>query len=270
MTERALGVERAFQDLAKASPAVQGLLRPVLMKALQDPALMRQLGRTALSQHLAVVGRLLTSVPSDGVGPPVPPLKTFLHLTIGEEVEDAEEAYDYVRSLDAPIRGRVEGALTRVIHNHSLRAGEGTISLLALARLLSIAFSNMPLVAHILDGGAVEPFLPQTTSRPPQAPSAPGPQARGTSRSAKTSDHLAELVGTVVEVISIVSDSHEGRNGGHIFSTIGRVVEVATDHVMLETLRGHEVSSTRSQRVLLGMASIVVLRTLSVDEPDPR
>ena len=171
MTTRALGVEQAFQDLEKAAPALQTLLRPVMMKALRDPALMRQLATGALSQHLAVVGRLLTTLPSEGVGPSIPPLETFLHFTIGEDVEDAEAAYDYVRSLDAPVRSRVEGALTRVLRTHAMRAGEGTISLLALARLLALAFSNMPFVAHILDGGIAEPFLPQSTSKPPRASS---------------------------------------------------------------------------------------------------
>ena len=60
----ALGVERAFQDLETAPPLLQGLLRPVLVRALRDPAIMRQLGSsTALSQHLTVLGRVLTSEP---------------------------------------------------------------------------------------------------------------------------------------------------------------------------------------------------------------
>jgi len=267
MTERATAVEEAFADLERAPPAIQGLLRPVLMKALQDPGLMRQLGRSALSEHLAVVGRLLITVPSDGVGPPVPPLKTFLHLTIGEDVEDAEEAYDYARSLDAPLRSRVEGGLTRVLHNHSVRAGQGTISLLAIARLLAIGFSNMPLVAHILDGGTIEPFLPQSTSKPPRSGTVgQRNEPRVPHRSPTVSTHLGEFVGTFVEVISLVNESHEGRPAGHVFATIGRVIEVASGHVILETLRGHDATTVRTQRVLLGMASVIAMRTLSTDD----
>ncbi|HEY2405661.1 MAG TPA: hypothetical protein VGI10_06650 [Polyangiaceae bacterium] len=260
MIERAFAVEQAFRDLEQESAPIQALLRPVLMRALQEPSLMRQLASTALSQHLFVVGRLLTSLPTEGIGPPIPPLKTFEHLTIGEDVEDAEEAYDYLRSLDAPIRARVEGSLTRVLHSHAMRSGEGTINLLAVARLLAIAFSNMPTVAHVLDGGTLEPFLPQRASKPPRI------EATQRKSPANASPQLASFLGAFVEIISIVNESNDERRAGHMFVTIGRVAEISPAHVLLETLRGHDSSSTRTQKVLLGMASVVVLRMLSADD----
>ena len=63
-----------------------------------------------------------------------------------------------------------------------------------------------------------------------------------------------------------MNESHEGRPAGHVFATIGRVIEVASGHVILETLRGHDATTVRTQRVLLGMASVIAMRTLSTDD----
>lgn len=79
---------------------LQGLLRPVLVRALQDPTLMRQLGSTALSQHLMLLGHVLTSDPERA------PSKAFVHLAAGHDVEDVEEVYRFARDLDAALQGQ--------------------------------------------------------------------------------------------------------------------------------------------------------------------
>jgi hypothetical protein len=231
---------------------------------------MRHLGSAALSQHLAVLGQVLINLPSEGVGPPLPPLKTFIHLAIGEDVDDVEEAYRFAHSLDAPLRARVEGGLSRALQNTASRAGEGTISLLALARLLALAFSNLPFVAHVLDGGEIESFLPHANAKlPSKMPADKGvkstrPKARPDQQTA-SSPQLAGFVGKFVEAIAVVSEPESAEHGGHVFVTIGRVVEISPHHVVLETLRGHRAGVHGGERLLLGMAHIVAMRTLTRD-----
>jgi len=254
---QAQGVEQAFHDLEDAPPVLQGLLRPVLIRALQDPVLMRLLGSAALSQHLALLGQLLTHPASDRVDAPLAPVKTFVHLA-GEDLEDVEDAYVFAGSLDASLRTRVEGGLSRVLQNAATRSGQGTLSLLALARLFALAFSNLPFVTHVLEGGAVEPFLPRgPTKKPPEQAQVEGQGS---------TPELASFVGQIVELVATVNEDEPSR-AGHVFVTIGRVLEVAAGHVVLQTVRegdehGAEVPGSK---LLIGMAHVVTMRTLSQD-----
>ena len=223
----ALGVERAFQDLEAAPPLLQGLLRPVLVRALQDPAIMRQLGSTAaLSQHLTVLGRVLTSEP----------------LAVGQELEDVEAAYRFSQGLEPTLRARVEAGLSRVLERAHAPADHGPLNLLALARLLALAFSNLPFVEHLLAGGAAERFLPEA------------------------SPELAGFVGELVEVVTVVTVSEqEGNEAGNVVVTIGRALEVSERHVLVETLRDGD--ERPGSRLLLATAQIVSMRTLSEGSP---
>lgn len=234
---QALGVEQAFQDLEHASPVLQGLLRPVLVRALQDPALMRQLGSAALSQHLSMLGEILTSMPAQNVGSQPPPRKTYVHLAGGEAVEDVEDAYRFAESLEAPLRTRVEAGLSQAFQLAATGQGQGGVSLLALARLLALAFSNRPFVEHVLLGGPIEPFLP-------------------TEGGASVS-----FVGELVEVVALVGEQDSGE-ARHVFVSVGRVLELSPTHVLLETLREDERPGSR---LLLALAHIVSMRTLSTD-----
>jgi hypothetical protein len=260
------GVEQAFADLAKAPNVLQSLIRPVLVRALQDPALMRHLGGGALPQHLNVLGQVLLGIPTEGIGAPLPNVKTFLQFAIGEDVDDAEAAYDFVRTLDAPLRGRVEGGLTRALQSVSSRAGQGTISLLALARLLALAFANLPFVAHVLDGGPIEPFLPRTRDKgASERRTKPQPSVKETPKEDVVAPRLASFLGAFVEVVSVVQESDSPPRSGHVFLTIGRVVGISPTHVQLETLRGQGASAIGGHMVVLGMAHVVIMRMLTTD-----
>lgn len=219
----ALGVERAFQDLEAAPPLLQGLLRPVLLRALHDPAIMRQLGSSAaLSQHLTVLGRVLTSEP----------------LAVGHDLEDVEDAHRFSQGLEPPLRARVEAGLAQVLQRAHARAEHGTLNLLALARLLALAFSNLPFVEHLLAGGAPEPFLPEA------------------------SPALAGFVDELVEVVSVVTVSDpEGNEAGNVAVTVGRVLEVSESCVLVETLRDGD--ERPGSRLRLATAHIVSMRPLS-------
>ena len=273
-TTQALGVEQAFHDLEDASPVLQGLLRPVLVRALQDPVLMRLLGSAALSQHLAVLGQVLTHPASDRDAP-LPPPKTFVHLALGEDIEDVEAAYVFARSLDAPLRGRVESGLSRVLQNAATRAEEEPLSLLALARLFTLAFSNLPFVTHVLEGGAIEAFLPLGTVTNPrkQAPLTEGRMLEGRTKGTDPSGtpELASFVGQIVELVATVNED-DATQPGHVFVTIGRVLEVAAGHVVLQTSREGDQPAAEAQgsKLLIGMAHIVTMRTLSQDSSADR
>lgn len=254
MTNDPSAVEQAFADLRAVPQVQQELLRPVLIQAMQDPILVRQLASSALSEHLAVLGHLLTRLPGDGVGAPIPPLRTFVHLAVGEDVEDVEEAYDYVRTLDGDVRALVEGGLSRLLQHRSTHQNSGTVSLLALARLLAIAFSNVRFVAHVLDGREIEPFLPDDAAdSKSRAATPPRPAA---------ASGLGEFVGKMVEAISVVAGP-KATAGGHLFVSIGRVVEISATHVVLETLRGTASGATHGRTVLLGMEHVVTIRPLT-------
>jgi hypothetical protein len=266
---QAVGVDQAFHDLDDAPPALQGLLRPVLIRALQDPKLMRALGTAALSRHLAVLGQVLARPTSDPADSALPPLKTFVHLGVGDDIEDVEDAYVFARSLDAPLRAHVEGGLSRVLQNAATRSGQGTISLCALARLLALAFQNLPFVAHVLDGGVIEPFLPVDVA------DTPGKQAstlQGLDAAARAtrvaSPQLASFVGQVVELVA----TQDATPSGNVFVAIGRVLEVAADHVVIQTFREDDAlgAEGHGSKLLIGMAHIVTMRTLSQDSSSDR
>lgn len=248
---QATGVEQAFHDLEDAPPILQGLLRPVLVRALQDPVLMRLLGSAALSQHLALLGQVLTRAASDRDDSPLPPLETFVQLAIAEDIEDVEDAYVFAHSLEAPLRARVEGGLSRVLQHAATQSAHGSVSLLALARLFALAFSSLPFVTHIREGGAIEPFLPPDLATRPRESDAP---------------ELASFVGQIVELVATVNED-ETSHAGHVFVTIGRVLEVATGHVVLQTLREGDEHAGEAQgsKLLIGMAHIVTMRILSQD-----
>lgn len=269
MTADVSAVEQAFADLEKAPKNLQALLRPVLVRALQDPALMRQLASSALSQHLSVLGNVLTSLPGEGFGPPVPRLKTFLQFTIGEDVEDAEEAFDFVRTLDAPLRAKVEGGITRALRTRSSRTNQGTISLLALARLLALAFVNTPFVTHVLNGGEIEPFLPVASDRlavdrkEPVEPQRPARPRSARSANTRARSQLDSFLGRFVEIV--LSAKEHSPDGGQLFVTIGRVVEITPTYVILEALRGQSPRASVGNKFLLSMAHIVAMNVISHD-----
>ncbi|HEU5073100.1 MAG TPA: hypothetical protein VFU02_02990 [Polyangiaceae bacterium] len=262
------GVEQAFLGLENAPLVLQSLLRPVLVRALQDPSLMRQLG-SALPQHLALLGEVLVNAPAERTTLPAP--RTFLHLAAGD-VEDVEEAYRFAESLEAPLRTHVEAGLSQVFQLTAASSGHGTVNLLALARLLALAFTNPAFVEYVQGGGALEPFLPSLDEKRPAAKlpakskpkraskSTPKPSgSRGRSRrDQKVSPELAKFVGELVEVVAVVSQQ-EGGDAGHVFITMGRVLEMLPGHVVLETLREDERPGSR---LLLGMTRIVAMRTL--------
>lgn len=267
--KQAHGVEQAFQSLESAAPVLQGLLRPVLVRALQDSTLMRQLGSTALSQHLMLLGQILTSDPQRTSS------KAFVHFAAGHDVEDIEEAYRFTKNLDAALQGRVESGLSRALQIVANESGQDTPSLLALARLLALAFSNLPFVDHVLGGGAIEPFLPPSESKQP-APRRPakgktnpstksnaestGPETQ-TQPEQAVSPELAKFVGELVEVVAVLG-AHEGSESGHVFVALGRVLEVSPNHVLIETQRDDERPGSR---LLLGLTHIVAMRTLPTD-----
>lgn len=271
MTADVSAVEQAFADLEEAPEDLQALLRPVLVRALQDPALMRQLASAALSQHLSVLGRVLTSLPVEGFGPPVPPLKMFLQFTIGEDVEDAEEAFDFVRTLDAPLRVKVEGGITRALRTRSSRSGQGTISLLALARLLALAFGNTPFVTHLLNGGEAEPFLPRATSDKPSVLDQRTSEGDALTRLQSTRDAddarapspLESFLGRFVEVM--LTANEQSSDSGQLFVAIGRVIDITPNYVILEALRGQNPRASAGKTFLLGMARVVAMRVVSQD-----
>ena len=244
-------VEQAFLGLEDAPPLLQGLLRPVLVRALGDADLMRQLGSGALSQHLAVLGEILTTAGS-AAHPPA-----YLHLAVGEHVEDIEEAYRFAQSLDAPLRARVESGLSRGFQIASSNSDctlnhPSALSLLALARLLVHAFANLRYVEHIVGGGAIESFLPLEAEQAL-------PKGGAKRADPALSPELANFVGEIVEVVAVAEG--ESDETGHVFVSIGRVLEMSPGHVVLETLRSADDERPGS-RLLLGMAHIVSMRTL--------
>jgi hypothetical protein len=59
------------------------------------------------------------------------------------------------------------------------------------------------------------------------------------------------------------NDGEDGPRSGHMFMTIGRVVEIATPYVVIETLRGQGARGHGGQKLLLGVAHIVAMRRIS-------
>jgi hypothetical protein len=233
----------------------------VVIRAMQDPALMRGLGTHALSYHLVALGQLLADLTADGMGPQLPSLQTFLNLTIGEDVEDAEEAYDFVRTLGSPLRERVEGGISRVLRNVSTASNPGPLNLVAIARLLAIALRDLPFVAHVLNGGEPEGFLPAPQSTAPTQPLQPATQRKsGKATPPAVPTHLQGFVGAFVEVAAVVSEAESGRTAGRLFITIGRVVEISTTYVILRSLRAQGLEG---EPVLVGLAHVVAMRKLS-------
>jgi hypothetical protein len=183
-------VERAFGDVAVAGDPVQRLLRPLLLRATQDPGLMRSLATHSLSQHLPFVGELL--VEGQALEPrALPSQSEFLSLAPG--VEDAEEAYEFTKRLPATLRERVAARLCAALESRALHDDAG-LSLLAVARLLALAFDDLPYLTHVLAGRDVAEFPADAAASgaPNPAPPLTKPPAR--SRRRKESPGLLEAV----------------------------------------------------------------------------
>ncbi len=171
-------VEQAFGDVAAADDAVQRLLRPLLLRATQDPGLMRSLATHSLSQHLPFVGSLLMQ--GRELAPrPLPSLTEFLALSQG--VEDAEEAFDFTKRLPTPLRDRVAAQLCSVLESRALHEGAG-LSLLAVARLLALAFDDLPYLSHVLAGREVAVFPADAAASGVPSPLPPSPLAKPPAR----------------------------------------------------------------------------------------
>lgn len=179
-------VERTFEDVAATDEPAQRLLRPLLLRATQDPGLMRSLATHSLSQHLPFVGELL--VEGRELEPrALPSLTEFLDLS--QAVDDAEEAYDFSKRLPSALRERVVAALCAALESRALHADTG-LSLLAVARLLALAFDDLPYLTHVLAGREVASFpddaaasgAPNPVASPMQKPKARSKRPRAPSR----------------------------------------------------------------------------------------
>jgi len=165
-------VEQAFGDVAAGAAPLQRLLRPLLLRATQDPGLMRSLATHSLAQHLPLVGELLLrgEEPGERQAPAaLPSLTEFLVLSRGSD--DAEEAYEFAKRLPAGLRDRVVLRLCSALESGALREDAG-LSLLAVARLLALAFDDLPYLSHVLSGCDVAAFPADA-----EASGAPSPQA---------------------------------------------------------------------------------------------
>jgi hypothetical protein len=140
---------------------------------------MRSLATHSLSQHLPFVGELLT----DGrkLAPrPLPSLTEFLALAQG--VEDAEGAFDFARRLPAPLRERVAARLYSALESRALH-DDTSLSLLAVARLLALAFDDLPYLTHVLAGRDVADFPADAAASGAPSPIPPSTQAKPALRS---------------------------------------------------------------------------------------
>jgi hypothetical protein len=183
-------IERAFGDVAAEDEPVQRLLRPLLLRATQDPGLMRSLATHSLSQHLPFVGELLMD--GQALEPrALPSLTAFLGLSQG--VEDAEEAFEFTKRLPATLRDRVAAALCSALESRALHDGSG-LSLLAVARLLALAFDDLPYLTHVLAGREVAAFPADAAASgaPNPVPPAPQPKSQARSKRRKESSGLLE------------------------------------------------------------------------------
>lgn len=186
-------IERAFGDVAVANDPVQRLLRPLLLRATQDPGLMRSLAAHSLSQHLPFVGELLMD--GQALAPrPLPSLTEF--LTLAQGVEDAEEAYDFTKRLPATLRDRVAAQLCSALESRALH-DDGGLSLLAVARLLALAFDDLPYLTHVLAGREVAVFPADAAASgvpSPLPPTPPRPKPKARSKRRKESTGLIDAV----------------------------------------------------------------------------
>lgn len=174
-------VEQAFGDVAAEAAPLQRLLRPLLLRATQDPGLMRSLATHSLAQHLPVVGELLLRGEHPGEREPaaLPSLTEFLTLARG--MDDAEEAYEFAKRLPAALRDRVVVRLCAALESGALGQDAG-LSLLAVARLLSLAFDDLPYLSHVLSGCDVAAFPADAEASGAPSPQAELPRAKPSTR----------------------------------------------------------------------------------------
>jgi hypothetical protein len=78
------------------------------------------------------------------------------------------------------------------------------------------------------------------------------------------SPHLDRFRGAFVEVVSVVSEASI-QSQGRVFVTIGRVLEISPTHIVLQMLRGSDDQDTEAQTMLLGMASVIAMRSLKAN-----
>jgi hypothetical protein len=64
---------------------------------------------------------------------------------------------------------------------------------------------------------------------------------------------------------SFWSANEQSPEGGQVFVTIGRVVEITPTYVVLEALRGQSPRTSAGNKFLLGMAHVVAMNVISHD-----
>jgi hypothetical protein len=251
-------IERAFDSLRLQPTSVQALLQPVLIRAMQDPPLLQGLRANTFERHFIVLAQLILDLRNDPFREQFPASGAFLHLTVGEDLEQPAEAYEYVRTLASPLRERVEGSLFHAIHRAALRSTGGPINLLSLARFLRIALSDLPFIAHVLSGGEVEDFLPTDKDLSPEAAWRVDQRIEPTShQNAALSPQLARFLGAAVEVLTVVPTS----SGSHVFLAIGTVLEISPTHLILQSLGS--LGRAGEEPLLVSLANVIAVHKLS-------
>ncbi|HTN86567.1 MAG TPA: hypothetical protein VL242_22860 [Sorangium sp.] len=272
-------VQEAFEYVSKESEPTQALLRHVLVRALHDAATMRVLRTVSFASHLSFVGRVLFKSASDGSSIRLPSRQdVFVSMTLGHGFSDAEEAYTCATNLPEHLRTRVEHALMQSIDESSARSHDDPISLLAVARLLAIAYTDPEFVDHVTKGLEVEPFLEtprQSASPPHQSASPPHRVSPGENRAATRPWHPADVkrwheyfVGKIVEIaVALPSDWPEHPSSKHSMFVRGYCLEVGINFVVLDVdLYKSQLEILQSSPVLFGLSNIVFMRIVEDNE----
>lgn len=257
---QAAQLEKAFEVISSSANPAHALLRPVLIKTMQDPATLKALGEHELTVHLDAVLRVLPAVFSSHESslPPLPKeARLFEQRTLGSGFEDdAEAAYNFVSALPHEERSLVGSALMLAVNAGSSKP----ISLFALVHLLRLALQDVPFVRHVLAGLPIaEPFGASRQPRPSAAERAP--RVGGPRLAAPASAHLLAVppaearslgyfIGKRVLLRFRLNAAQEP------VAIDGTCLDIGSTYVMLVE------HSPRAEPVLFGMSSVLTLEAL--------
>ncbi len=171
-------IEQAFGDVAAEDEPVQRLLRPLLLRATQDPGLMRSLATHSLSQHLPFVGELLMDGQTlEPRALPRSPSSSGSRRASRTRKRRTTSRSGCPRRCVIVWQRSCARRSSRALHD-----GSG-LSLLAVARLLALAFDDLPYRTHVLAGREVAAFPADAAASGAPSPVPPAPRAKPPARS---------------------------------------------------------------------------------------
>lgn len=265
-----LQIENAFEMLDRAPEAMQAVLRPVVLRAMQEPQTAGMIGGSDLRLHLRIVWKVIRSLRDaanvEAFSVPSQHEDSIDGLLPGSLWQERDDLLHFLTELSASERRAVSHAFTVAVRWAESR--NETVSFPLLARLLNFALQDHAFMHHILAGRPIEPFLPRGTDTSfsdtqEQVSTWSCSERSSNAADAKSSTlppTLSYFLGKRIQLI-VRTESNEP-----VMVVQGDCTDISSTFVVLTThegdLRDEDMSGSIERVLLFGMNAVVRIMAL--------